>query len=291
MAGETTDGVLRLLKKIKINNQEFTIDSGSSTGSSKNNVLIITEDNVTVKKDSTKGVDPYNTSYGHTNITVNNVSESDITEGIMIAPVIVSSLVVGSSYRNIRIRFGESGRWIPVMSTTAILTGNNFFKKDVYRLYQYRTDVINTGAFHMMTDSNTTYSVMPSDEANVGTATTGRLVSAQLLKSILDNRLSEVSSTGSTPELHIIEGSSLSLSSSDFGADYILAGLATNISIEEPDQLDNIETNIWFITHPSGVTVTYSSNYGTIGQMDFKGGKKYIMSIKFGTIIAKEVTV
>lgn len=182
---------------VRIANAEYhdveDVELTSLTGESvlfsirKNQILVLTEDMVTVVKDSSaKGVAPYSTSYYYTNITVNDLTEDDLTEGLLIMPLVVSKMVVASSYRNVRIRFGASGSWHPVMTSTAILGGSSYFTATNYRLYQYRTNTRSEGAFHLMTDSNSTYSLMTDAEIAAGTATTGRTISAALWKTKQD---------------------------------------------------------------------------------------------------------
>lgn len=149
-------------------------------------IIVLTEDMVSVTKTATKGVAPYSTSYYYTDITVNTMTESDLHEGLLIMPIVATTMVVASSYRNVRIRFGTSGAWHPVMGSTTILAGSSYFTATNYRLYQYRTNTRSEGAFHLMTDSNSTYSLMTDAEIAAGTATTGRTISAALWKTKQD---------------------------------------------------------------------------------------------------------
>lgn len=63
-----------------------------------------------------------------------------------------------SGNRNARIRFGVNGEWHPVFHTTSILSAYSYMSKGMQRFYIYRTDVYDGGAFHMMSDNNSTYS-------------------------------------------------------------------------------------------------------------------------------------
>lgn len=119
--------------------------------------LVITEDMVTVTKDDTKGVAPYSTSYGYTTITINVYDESILNEGMIIFPIVNSSMVVESANRNVRIQFGTDGSLLPVLSTTSAISGYTYFTKAQHRLFYYSTKYVSTGAFHMLTDSNSTY--------------------------------------------------------------------------------------------------------------------------------------
>lgn len=121
--------------------------------------LLITEDMVTVATDSTKGVAPFSTSYGYTNITVNDIAESKLKEGLVILPIVNTKMVVASANRNVRIRFGETGTWHPIMGAgSSILAGSSYFAKSEIRAYVYSSKYQSGGAFHMFGDSNSTYS-------------------------------------------------------------------------------------------------------------------------------------
>ena len=102
--------------------------------------FVITEDMVTVETDATKGVAPYSTSYGYTNITINDNVGVRLVEGALYTFVIDTKLVVVSANRNVRIRLGENGEWIPVMnSSNAILAGHTYFAKTQTRLFRFST--------------------------------------------------------------------------------------------------------------------------------------------------------
>lgn len=155
-------------------------DKGDKGDAGETNILLITEDMVTVTKESTKGVAPYSTSYGYTSITV-NLPEERLHEGLIICPIIDMKMVAASANRNVRIRFGDSA-WYPVMGTTSILTGSSYFVKTNFRLYQWSTKYQTGGAFHLLTDSNTTYSAMTQAEVDAGTSTTARTITAKVLR-------------------------------------------------------------------------------------------------------------
>lgn len=144
-------------------------------------LLLITEDIVTVTKESTKGVAPYSASYGYTSITV-NLPEERLHEGLIICPIIDTKMVAASANRNVRIRFSETGAWLPVMGTTAILSGSSYFIKTNFRFYQYSKKYQTGGAFHLLTDSNTTYSAMTQAEVDAGTSTSARTITAKVLR-------------------------------------------------------------------------------------------------------------
>jgi len=136
-----------------------------------------------VTTDSTKGVSPYNTGYGYTNLTVDTdsvkITEADLANGTIIG--IQLSAAVGSSYRNVRIRFGESGTWIPLFYTTAILAGSSYLGASSYRQFIYTTGVWSSGAFHMINDSNSTYSNPASFGIGYGTCATAAATVAKVV--------------------------------------------------------------------------------------------------------------
>lgn len=118
-------------------------------------ILAITEDKVTVTTDATKGVAPYSTSYGYTNIVADYPTP---TEGSVVAFVINTKMVVASATRNVRVKFNDSDTWHPVMNaSTTILAGSSYFTKAMTRLFVYKTTQQSIGALHMINDDNTTY--------------------------------------------------------------------------------------------------------------------------------------
>lgn len=148
-------------------------------------IYVIMEDMVDVTTDATKGVAPYSTSYGYTNITIDGISEDDLTTGTILVPIINTKMVVASSYRNVRIRFGESGSWKPVFSTTGILGAYSWFVKGQMIFLTYSTEVYASGAFHKNYDKDTTYSAITKSEVTTGTATTSRCVTGKVMAEIL----------------------------------------------------------------------------------------------------------
>lgn len=118
----------------------------------------ITEDMVTVTTDATKGVSPYSTSYGYTNITV-DLDKSLLEDGLMVSFVINTKMVVASANRNVRVRFGEDDVWHPVCAyNTSILAGSTYFVKAMTLDYMYKTTMYSYGAFHLAQyDTNTNY--------------------------------------------------------------------------------------------------------------------------------------
>lgn len=177
--------------------------------------IAITEDMCTVVKNATKGVAPYNASYGTTDITV-DLPKALLKDGLVIIPVIVSSLVIASSYRNVRIRFGEDDAWHPVFGSTTILAGSTYWTATIYRCYVYRTNPRSEGAFHLLTDSNTTYSTYSlgigygtcsTAEATVAKAVTlasyalvkGGIVSVSFDNNVCANATMDINAKGAKP--------------------------------------------------------------------------------------------
>lgn len=117
-----------------------------------NKLIIINSSNCEITKDSTKGVAPYNTSYGYTNITITDTS-LEIIDGTIMALFIDAA--VASANRNVRIRIGkDSTRWIPLFKNTTILAGHTYLTEGVLRLFVYSEDRYETGALHMVVDDN-----------------------------------------------------------------------------------------------------------------------------------------
>lgn len=164
--------------------------------------LVITEDMVTVTKDDTKGVAPYNTSYGYTTITINAYDESILNEGMIIFPIVNSSMVVASANRNVRIQFGAEGSLLPVLSTTSAISGYTYFAKAQHRLFYYSTKYVSTGAFHMLTDSNSTYTPQ-SLGSGYGTCSTAASTTAKVVTlssySLVVNGIVAVKFTNAVP--------------------------------------------------------------------------------------------
>lgn len=157
--------------------------------------FVITEDIVTVVKDSSaKGVSPYSTSYYYTNITINEDAGIEWIEGAQYYFIVNSALIVTSTYRNVRVRIGEQGDWKPLYYNSAVATGSSFFTKAYSTICTYKSTYQTNGALHIL--ANTFYSTMSQTELNTGTATTGRLISAYLLKTNLNNKQDKESGKG-----------------------------------------------------------------------------------------------
>lgn len=91
------------------------------------NYVMVIEDDVEVEYDDTKGVAPYNTGYGYTNITITNPKVHQIY-GAVYSFLCKDKMIAPSANRNVKIRFGENGVWFPAMTNGAsILGGNSFF--------------------------------------------------------------------------------------------------------------------------------------------------------------------
>lgn len=164
--------------------------------------LVITEDMVTVTKDNTKGVAPYSTSYGYTTITINVYDESILNEGMIIFPIVNSSMVVESANRNVRIQFGTDGSLLPVLSTTSAISGYTYFTKAQHRLFYYSTKYVSTGAFHMLSDSNSTYTPQTLG-SGYGTCSTAASTAAKVVTlsgySLVANGIVAVKFTNAVP--------------------------------------------------------------------------------------------
>ena len=130
-------------------------------------VFMIHSDHITVTNDATKGVAPYSTSYGYANIEIDK-EWADATgfkwvEGGLY--VFVLSETIGSStYRNGRIRIGganDGDTWKPVFGyNSAYEAVYSYLIKAQTFLYQYKSNVIETGCLCREYDANTTYAYL-----------------------------------------------------------------------------------------------------------------------------------
>lgn len=153
-------------------------------------VFIITEDIVSVATDDTKGVAPYNTSYGYTNITIDSNAWVRWKEWAIYVFVVDTEMVVNSAHGNVRVRIGTTWDWKPVMSwTNSILSWSSYFIQTQTRLFVYKEVRVETWALHMTND--TTYSVMSVAEWKTGTATSSRIVRADYLKQIIEYHIQQ----------------------------------------------------------------------------------------------------
>lgn len=127
---------------------------------STNTQFNITEDMFDIEYDDTKGVAPYNTSYGYTNVTIKEDAGIEWVDG-GIYTFVLDTKVATSTYRNVRLRIGESGDWKPLMGlSSAIAAGSTFFIKARAIPFQYKSTYIEDGALHTMYyDTDTTYTI------------------------------------------------------------------------------------------------------------------------------------
>lgn len=143
-------------KSIRLNTNNTYVDRDIVINiEGKRSYFPITEDMVTVVQNATKGVAPYRTSYGTTDITIAADAGVEWVEGAAYMFVVDTTMVVASAYRNVRVRIGD-GAWIPVMTgTNDILAGNSYFTKNVTRMYIYKSVHQPDGALHWLQDDNT----------------------------------------------------------------------------------------------------------------------------------------
>lgn len=150
--------------------------------------FVITEDMVTVAQDATKGVSPYNTSYGYTNITINDNAGVEWLVGATYNFIVNTKMVVASAYRNVRIRIGTSGDWKPLYFSSSVAAGSSYFTKAYNTVCTYKTTYQSAGAVHILSDNNTTYTAMTQAEIDTGTSTTSRLITPKVLKDNLNTK-------------------------------------------------------------------------------------------------------
>ena len=122
-------------------------------------LFTITEDMFDIAFDDTKGVAPYSTSYGYTNITIHEDSGITWIEGAVYVFLLDTKVSV-SGNRNVRLRIGEDDAWIPMMGTAnTIAAGSTVFVKGITDLFIYKETYQTGGALHTLYDTNTTYTL------------------------------------------------------------------------------------------------------------------------------------
>lgn len=116
----------------------------------------ISEDMFELSTDATKGVSPYSTSYGYTNITIKEDAGIEWIEGATYS-FVLNTKVAASAYRNVRVRIGEADSWHPLCEyNTAICVGSTHFIKAMSVIFVYKTTLYSYGALHRLYDANTT---------------------------------------------------------------------------------------------------------------------------------------
>ena len=130
-------------------------------------------------------VSPYNTSYCYTNICISPDSWVQWKEWSIYMFDIDDGMIATSACRNVRVKIG-SWDYIPVMGTSSILWWHSYFTKANTRQYMYSTKYVNTGALHLFTDTNTTYSAMSVAEFKANTCTCARSVTSKCMNAILN---------------------------------------------------------------------------------------------------------
>jgi len=136
----------RILKNIRKNWDEYEVWNIKT--------YTITEDITTVTTEATVWVSPYDTSYGYTNITIDENSWIKWKEWAIYSFVVNTEMVVDSSKRNVRVRIGSSWSWIPVMDWAGvILNWNTFLQKNNTLLFIYKTTYQSTWALHLSSSS------------------------------------------------------------------------------------------------------------------------------------------
>lgn len=132
----------------------------STTAIPEKTYYVITEDDITVEYDATKGVSPYNTSYGYTNVTIDANAGIEWKVGAVYR-FVLNTKVANSTYRNVRVRIG-SGDWKPLCSYAGSASAQyGIFVKAMNTTFMYDTRYFSGGALtHMNYDSNTTYAYL-----------------------------------------------------------------------------------------------------------------------------------
>lgn len=164
IAQKVTAGV----KDVKISGESVVEDNVANLHGA---YFAITEDIVTVTTDDTKGVAPYSTSYGYTNIEVAKDAGVRWVEGGLYAFIVDTKMVVTGTYRNVRVRIGgedDGDTWHPLFATSGIAAGSSFLIKAFNTIFQFKTVYFADGALHVQTDNNTTYAYLVNSIATGG---------------------------------------------------------------------------------------------------------------------------
>lgn len=131
---------------------------------STNTQFVITEDMFDIEYDATKGVAPYSTSDGYTNVTIHDDAGVEWVEGAIYS-FVLDTKVAKSANRNVRVRIGEEGDWKPVMVASDIAVGSTVFVKEINNIFFYKTTYQENGALHCFYDTNTIYNINYSIDA------------------------------------------------------------------------------------------------------------------------------
>lgn len=154
--------------KVTIDGDLFIVNDGSTVdvkSAISNSGLVpmiytINTSDCTITSDTTKGVAPYNASYGYTNIEINKNSGIKWVEGAIYI-FNLTATIGASATRNGRIRIGgdsDGDTWHPLMNASgSIIACHSYLTKANNYMWTYKTTYQTGGALHMQTDSNTTY--------------------------------------------------------------------------------------------------------------------------------------
>lgn len=129
--------------------------------------------------DPTKGVDPYNKSYGYTNITIHEDAGVEWVEGGIYTIMVREN--VSNTYRNGRVRIGVNGAWYPLVTvaTNQVITASNVLNVNQTTVMVFKKNAFPEGALHCV--YVTTYSIATQAEIDAGTSTAARLISPKLM--------------------------------------------------------------------------------------------------------------
>lgn len=126
----------------------------------KQNVFIIQEEDLEVSYDDTKGVAPYSSSYGYTNIVIKADAGIKWIDGAIYLFNLSNNLAT-SANRNGRIKIEGEDIWHPITASSgSILSSHSYLIKNVNQYFKYSTRYFDYGALTVMTDNNTTYTYL-----------------------------------------------------------------------------------------------------------------------------------
>lgn len=145
--------------------------------------FVITEDMVDVVYNPTKGVAPYLTNTGHTDITIHEDAGIEWVEGGQYVFIQDTKIAPTSTYNNVRIRIGNNGRWIPIRDMNSVIAATYAFTRSYNYAWIYKTTIDPEGSLHKPSGPTAdtyqrTYRTATNVELPLAGASTGSTTSA-----------------------------------------------------------------------------------------------------------------
>lgn len=164
----------------------------SKTLQDSTNTFIITSDKYELELSTEKGTGIFNPACYYSNITITDSSVKLVEGGLYIFVPSTEKSVPNANYRNVRIRFGESGDYKPLLTADGrAITGSNVIITGTTFILIYRSNKVTTGGFHTLYDSNTTYATISENDLAENN-TSARSITAEFLNSKVINKISNL---------------------------------------------------------------------------------------------------